>query len=195
MSCSLATEPTTWLPFAQTLLGGALSLIGGLGGIYLTAHIQQKRDRQSLAGAFAGEIGTIVHLIERRRYAEQLRQILDAPREPEDVPVIYSFSVRQNYFRVYEANADKLGWLPATLANDVTRFYGLCASFLEDVADLRDATLNPAQQALVLPTAWRRMEEMHKMLTDAVALGRQCEARARKLAGGPDPPKDARHTP
>ncbi len=112
------------------VIGGALAIVGGFFG-----HVwQTRKERKSVAGAFAGEIRAILGIIRKRRYMEGIEALI-AAMKADNVPRPFHLDVRQFYFTVFEANAGKLGLLPSNCASDVATFYVITKSLLEDATN------------------------------------------------------------
>jgi hypothetical protein len=120
-------------------------------------------DLRSVAGAFAGEIGAFLDIVRRRRYLDLLNATLDdiAAGKP---PSIEAITAGQNYFRVYDANAERLGVLPGNLATDVARFYTLAFSIVEDATNESLFRDDPTWMGQFLT-------ELRDLLTQLVILG------------------------
>ncbi|HMJ67036.1 MAG TPA: hypothetical protein VK615_16960 [Candidatus Binatia bacterium] len=114
----------------SVIVGGALALAGG----FLTKLWECRREQRALAFALAGEIGAIIDVAERRKYLPHIRETI-AKVEAGEKPRRVRIRAEQNYFVVYEANAEKVGLLPRQIARDVARFYTLMKAILEDVTD------------------------------------------------------------
>lgn len=177
------TPAQNWAPLAPTIVGGLLALLGSFGAIYLPMVFKRRNERRNLAGALAGEIASIMDLVERRQYVAHLHQLIDhvmATREP----AAFYFTVRHNYFGVYQANLGSLGVLPPDLAANIACFYANCYAFLEDIETFREDWTSPVIQAQSL----ERLQEMKRLLEDTLTLAARCRARAYDVAGLQEPP-------
>ncbi len=172
------TFSTAAVQLGAVLLGGLLALAGGLAGTYLTAALTRKHRRESLAAALAGEMGAIIDLVKRRDYLAGLNSLI-AHVEVSGGPAVFYFNIRNNYFRVYEANVHSIGLLPADLAEGVVRFYSNCYAFLKDVADFREGMHDPLVQGQSL----ERLRGMRALLEDSMPLAEKCRSDARVAAG------------
>jgi hypothetical protein len=116
-----------------------LVLIGGLlgwGGAHLENWLQRLRRRATLRAALAAEILSLVEMVRRGRYEEELRDFasqLVASPEPRKFDS-YFVHAPQSYFSVFEANAGDIGELDARLAVEVIAFYQQARSWLDSVA-------------------------------------------------------------
>lgn len=143
---------SAWGPFAGAFLGLIALLLAAL----FNAHLNRKhrewemgQERKALANAFMGEIGAIREAIRRRRYIEDFTEaahgwkVYGQGRVPADQrPDIPSFQVRENYFTIFEENADKIGLLTPPLPQNLVFHYTLLRSVKEDVRTIVDGELD-----------------------------------------------------
>lgn len=172
------TSDPNWTLLAPTVVGGLLALVGSFGAIYLPSLVNRRNRRRNLAGALAGEIGSLIDLIERRDYVGHLRELIQHV-ESTGKPAAFYFTARHNYFGIYQANLGSLGMLPPDLAAGVARFYANSYAFLEDVDAFREGWMNPIIQAQAL----ERLREMERLLVDTLDLAKRCRTRAYAVAG------------
>ena len=118
----------------STLIGGAAAICGGIGAQWFAARHGRRNERRALAGAFAGEIAALLALTAERRY-EQMLDALIAEVERTGALPRFVFSLRHHYFRVFDANAARLGVLHAPLPEMLVRYYVTSKVFLEDMQD------------------------------------------------------------
>ena len=109
------------------LVGGAIALLDGHLGVWL----EHRRSRKSLARAIAGEVESILLIIEKRQYLSRLEQMIALQTEIRQ-PLPFHFSVKYNYFEVFQANAGKIGDLPSWVAGKVVSFYTIAKALLEE---------------------------------------------------------------
>ncbi len=152
----------TLMPLLLVIAGGAIGILSN----YLTQVTQTRRERKSVASAFAGEIRALIHIVEKRKYIELFKT--DIERIKEDETVGYSIPILNNYFSVYTGNVSKIGLLPAPLPAEIASFYTLAMSFLEDIEVIGDpkCTWNSKEEQL------QYYEEMLSVLVEANELGR-----------------------
>lgn len=74
---STTSNPVSYLPLFQTLVGGLLTFVGGLLGTYLISRAQRRAETESLASAFYGDITASLMVIERRQYIATLEKKLE----------------------------------------------------------------------------------------------------------------------
>jgi hypothetical protein len=146
--------------------------------MYLPLAFKRRNERRNLAGALAGEIASIIDLVERRQYVAHLNGLIDHVKATGQ-PAAFYFTVRHNYFGVYQANLGSLGVLPPDLAANIASFYANCYAFLEDVETFREGWTSPLIQSQSL----ERLREMERLLVDTLNLAAECRARAYDVAG------------
>jgi hypothetical protein len=92
---------------------------------------ESHRGRTQLAAALAGEILALTDILKTRKQAQVLLDALNEKNWAKNL-VLIPVESPENYFKIYDANADKIGSLPARLALDVVRYYsGMKASLAE----------------------------------------------------------------
>ena len=154
------------LSLFQVLLGWVLTLVGGFAGNYLRQRMDLKSERKNLSGAFAGEIGALLSIVERRGYLSGIEHLIQHINETR-AAWTFHFSARRNYFRVYENNASKIGILSHPLPEKIARLYTQAYSILEDIDDMR----SPEVAAWSTDEALHRLQEMRDLLHDTIQLG------------------------
>lgn len=162
------SEPVSYLPLLQTLIGGLLTFLGGLLGSHLIQRSQRKSERKNLASAFYGEISALLSIIEKRGYIQALKNNLKHIEETGEVSFSY-FKVTQNYFRVYEQNIGKIGLLNAPLPEKIVTFYTFVFATLEDFEDMA----KPEFDTTEVPYVKELLEELVGISNTAVVLGEE----------------------
>ena len=123
----------------QTLLGVIVGGLISLGAWTVQDFSSAQRRRRSLKAALAAEIGSIVELIERQGYADELRRAAQSIATlTASTDFDYSIPIGQSYFTIYEANATTLGELEPQIASTVVRFYQGAKSLVDTLADRRE---------------------------------------------------------
>lgn len=150
-----------WEPFALVMVGGVLTTLGGFAAQWYSG----RRERKSIARAFAGEIGAIAHIVDRRGYIAAIETRIKRAQETGQAQTFRIF-IRRNYFQVFESNNAKLGLLPSGLAQDVVMFYTLCKSIIEDV-DLDGPTHASGADSV------ERLGRLLGLFNEAMTLGEQ----------------------
>jgi hypothetical protein len=153
----------------SVIIGGALAICGG----WATQFWQYHRERRALAHALGGEIYAIVEIVERRRYAQGISDLIGQAAQKNE-PLALHAPVTQNYFVVYESNAAKIGMLPREVARDIAVFYGFTKSVIEDFG-LRQ--FPPA----TVTDAIARLSETGALLTEMIKLGRKVVPELEKI--------------
>jgi len=125
-------------PTAQllsALLGGALAIAGGIGAQWALDAQRRHAERRGLAGAFAGELAALFSAMEQRRWRDRMDDLIAETERTGKVPRVV-FSVRHHYFRVFDANAGRLGVLDPPLPEMLAHHYIYSKMFLEFMEDL-----------------------------------------------------------
>ncbi|PYT90140.1 MAG: hypothetical protein DMG36_20965 [Acidobacteria bacterium] len=105
------------------IVGGLLSF----GAQFFLQWKERKNLARQVALGLAGEMGALVSIAEKREYATTFRKYASSGQLMQPfVPV------RRNYFKVFDANADKIGMLGGNLPASVAAFYVRASAILED---------------------------------------------------------------
>lgn len=166
-------------PSAQLLsvfLGGVLAIASGI--VVQWAILQQSRsaERRSLAGAFAGELAALLSVMKQRRYLDQIDALIAETERTGEVPRT-AFSFRHHYFRVFDANAGRLGILDPPLPEMLAHHYIYSKVFLDDIEDLASKVeqLNPEATLI-------RLRATRDLLAEGLRRGPACLQEARRQA-------------
>jgi hypothetical protein len=125
-------------PTAQllsALLGGALAIAGGIGAQWALDAQRRRAERRGLAGAFAGELAALFSAMQQRSWLDRMDELIAETERTGRVPAVV-FSVRHHYFRVFDANAGRLGVLDPPLPEMLAHHYIYSKMFLEFMEDL-----------------------------------------------------------
>ena len=113
------------------IFGAALP---GVMTIAIDLH-QKKLQRASLKASFAGEIQSLVKIVQTLEMKEEIQRSIDLMKKTgKKYPLIYS--AKQDYFQVYKANVPNLGLLDATTAKNICIFYTNCFASVEYINQL-----------------------------------------------------------
>jgi hypothetical protein len=153
------------------VIGGAI----GFSGQALLRHFERQHLARQVAKGFAGEIEALISIVERRNYVSVLKSAAAATPPPSLL-----ISVTREYFRVFEANVDKLGLLDDALPAQVASFYVQASAVIED--------FNAISQPGFLSALGQTQGQLHylnaaALLEDTLALGQQTVAELRTFAG------------
>lgn len=119
------------MQFWPPIISSIIVVSSGVFMWWLGRSSESHRSRTQLAAALAGEILALTDLLKTRKQAQVLLDAIDEKHWAQSLVVIPVESP-ENYFKIYDANADKIGSLPARLALDVVRYYsGMKASLAE----------------------------------------------------------------
>lgn len=119
------------------LLGVVLGGLVTAGSTLFFEWYKDSRDSRRLAQAFRGEIKALQTIVEKRRYIDLLREIvatISSTQQPENIVI----RVRRDYFKVYNANVERIGLLKNPLPEQIAAFYVKCNSILDDLHALDD---------------------------------------------------------
>jgi hypothetical protein len=162
------------------LLGAFIGASAGVtGGVALEMY-KRRRDRQGTASALAGEIGSILHMTQRRGHVQYFERLLPTLDAGQDVTIPILAPAGDHRDPVAEKHIDKLGLLPSDCAERVVRFYTLVAGVRGDLRRIAagEFTGNPRDAAYVI-------REDLQVWSDATELGEQLVAELRKIAASP----------
>ncbi|MBN2581747.1 MAG: hypothetical protein JXL80_01675 [Planctomycetes bacterium] len=163
-----------WDNIVPVLVGGALAVGGGMGTQWLAHHLDKQRKRRAIAGAFAGEIGAICSIVDRRKYLEDAQQLLKYMRESKE-PHRILMHITQEYCMIYNTNSGAIGLLPAPLALGIATFYTQVKSLMEDV---RPETPEVAG----IDDAIARLSVQIDLLTETMRIGKDLVTQLQKEA-------------
>lgn len=158
------------------LLGGFLAICGGIAAQSFVARQARVHERRSLAGAFAGEIAGLAALIEQLAYLRQLDRLIAEVERGGALPR-FAFNVRHHYFRVFDANAARLGVLDAPLPELLVRYYVSSKVFLEDMEDYATGLRDHDRDHIL-----ERLRRTRETIARAPGFAAECLAEARRQA-------------
>ena len=153
------------------VVGGLIGIAGGTAGPLCLQYFNRKAERISLGGALVSEISGLVHIAERRKYIEGLGQLIAfAERNPgpPHIPATFYFSVRRNPFMVYDANLARIGLLHDPLPRKIVRFYTMASAVLEDIADMKEATIPRTRDDSI-----KSLKSLHQLFGETMELGKE----------------------
>jgi hypothetical protein len=108
-------------------VGGLLTISGNL----IHEWWRDRRRSEQLAHAIAGEARALVHIIERRRYLEIIKDYAQRARQGE--VIAFEGRITRNYFPVIEASLDQIGMLRGEMPLLIPEMLTLAKSVLEDM--------------------------------------------------------------
>jgi hypothetical protein len=130
-------------PTAQllsALLGGALAIAGGIGAQWALDAQRRRAERRGLAGAFAGELSALFSAMQQRHWRDRMDELIAETERTGKVPHVV-FSVRHDYFRVFDSNAGRLGVLDPPLVGMLT--YGALVTLYLAYLGIRGEWVGP----------------------------------------------------
>ncbi len=152
------------------LIGGVLAIAGGIIANYIALTSQQKMNRKSLAGGFAGEIEAIIEIVKKRQYVEHLEQLIAKMQKPDfELMIMFYFHVTYDYFSVYKSNVDKLGSLSSPLPKLIATFYTQCFAILEDIKQIENLNIDEISREQLIG----HYTELLALFKDTSAIGEE----------------------
>jgi hypothetical protein len=130
--------------------------------IWSLHSLTHRREIQSIASAFVGEIAAILHLIETHDVVSMLEKGLGSSNGPVALP-----NLMLPPFTIYTGHAAKLDELPLPVPRKIAYFYAQIASIQDDLTRLATVPVSEG-------SAGDRTERIHSVLielNDALALG------------------------
>jgi hypothetical protein len=158
-----------WISLVGVVIGGLLTIISNFAATWWTDRLKRVTDRQQLAGAICGELKGILSLVEHRKIASILRRSCEISLATRKVQYL-SFSIRQNYFEVFEKSVHRIGCLPPSVAADVAEVYVFMKGAAEDLKTMEEGS----------PLAWD-FELGYMFLAGALNTIETVEAKGRAL--------------
>lgn len=131
---------TNWAPFFQTAIGALVGAGGAIGGGAFGSWFSWQKERQAIAAALAAEIEAVKTVAEFREYRRLIQDCIDVTKANKKAKW-YAISVADHPFPVFENNVNKIGFLPAELARQVTTFYSYASGVVNDFRSLSTANL------------------------------------------------------
>ena len=114
---------SSWAPILQTAVGALIGADGAIAGGAFGSWFAWQKERQSVAAAFAGEVQGFIDVVDWLDWGRTFYGLIQIRKIPiEDSP-----------FPVFEANAGKIGLLPADLAAKVAGFYTFARGILQEL--------------------------------------------------------------
>lgn len=109
---------------------------------------ETQRQCKSVQAAFYGEIYAILRLIETRNYERILDNALLYIKQYGDYPVHDNFLRMKfdTYYQVYKNHIQDIGMMPSETAANITNFYILMFSLLEDVTSSPGVVMEGAKK-------------------------------------------------
>lgn len=160
------------LPLIGVLLGGILSIAGGLLSNLFIECRRAKSARRNLALAFAGEISAIVEIVNTRQYIPNLRNAITYMEETGEIYPLH-ISVNRDYFNVYVSNVSNIGILGGRLPRMIATFYTQGNSVLEDINSLSNDALGESDVSFHIEA----YKELLKLFESTIVVGHKivCE--------------------
>jgi len=139
MTLAAASENNWWIPLVGVVIGGLITIISNFAATWWTDRLKRATERQQLAGAICGELKGILSLVEHRKITSILRRSCEVSLGTRKLQYL-SFSIRQNYFEVFEKNVHRIGCLPPSVAADVSEVYVFMKGAAEDLKTMEEGS-------------------------------------------------------
>jgi hypothetical protein len=123
------------MQFWATIISSIIVVTSGFVMWWLGRTSESHRSRIQLAAALAGEILALTDILKTRKQAQVLFDAINEKNWLRSLVVI-PLESSDNYFKIYDANADKIGLLPGGLALDVVRYYTRIKASIEELKTL-----------------------------------------------------------
>jgi len=122
-----------WHESLPPVIGALVGAAGAILATVVTLRWNYRKEQSSMAGAFAGEISALCEIARSRKYLENAKN-LEQWIVDNNEPKLLILQARQNFFVVYEKNANSIGILSYRTSNLIARFYTIAKSLIEDFA-------------------------------------------------------------
>ena len=119
-----------WAPLVQTLLGALIGFAGSVAVPFVTQEAKRLSDQRAVAGLLAGELSSLLFIIKKRGYLEQLERMI----KNGTVGYYFSFSGES---LIYLQEMTRVGLLPPPVCEYVIQSYNLLFAALEDAKSLQ----------------------------------------------------------
>jgi hypothetical protein len=157
-------------------IGAIAAIIGILlgGGVRAwESDRARKRDAESLLAALVAEVEALVRLMDHRKFVQDITacgfeafKMAQAGRGHEQADFL-TINLRNNYFTIFEASANKIGLLHPYMADRITRFYTYVKAVSENYG-----SDSPFQQGVTAQQVVEIVESDVQLLQTALTLGR-----------------------
>lgn len=173
-------------------MGAAITHLGN----YWFWRRQQEYEAHQLARGIRGEIGGLLDLLEKRNYQSALRS---RAKDSQQIGQLRSFSVSvtREFFKVYEANVERIGTLKGDLPEHIARLYVLGEGVIENFNSLRNSEIeaelarlgvseHPQVQQKAIKAWANQLEGAAALIDEMMRLGRKVRGEIERLySGGP----------
>jgi hypothetical protein len=147
MSPIIAASP--WAPAALALVGTAIGAIASIAGGAFSQWFIWQKERQAVAAALAREVRGFVDIVDSSQIRSLLLDCIDRTKSTGQA-FIYSLPIDDHPFPVFEQNVNKIGFLPADLADKAAEFYTYARRMAVDLRSTHDENWSkwPAPEAV-----------------------------------------------
>ncbi|MBU2703619.1 hypothetical protein Ga0466249_004764 [Sporomusaceae bacterium BoRhaA] len=127
----------------KDILNIIISVIISFSSFIIKSHRDSSKQKKVLASAFFAEIDSL-----QKQWEWGTQGGLKKVENNEPVPLIFN-RVRENYFTVYDKNADKIGMFDQELVKDLVYLYNDAKGFLDTVGTWEEMIKNPDKDKVV----------------------------------------------
>ena len=161
-----------WIP-VYAAIGGAL--VGAIAAIFpsiLLERIRERRTIKAVTDSIICEVSAILTTIKHRRYLEILDQIISnlhsKPGNTQSFQVIFP----DNYFKIYNANLDRINLIDDSIRIKVVIFYQLLEAVIQDA--------KPGGLFSLSPQGIEAYIEAKSILKQSIDIGNEIEKKWRR---------------
>lgn len=170
----LVDDGFDWSALFAAMVGGGLTLIGGLVQSYMGERSKESRDKRVLLNGLIAEMSALREIATRRRYLDTFEEIQKLGGVPGSVYEPFTVYMPDSLAPVYSANVQHLGLLDEGDASQIIRFHQLVVSVVQDIK-----SEGIFGQEIEPHVAAKAAEEAGAMLREAMEIAAAFEARAK----------------
>ena len=119
-----------WAPVVQTSLGALIGLVASVAVPFVTQEAKRLSDQRAVASLLAGELSSLLFIIKKRGYLEQLERMI----ETRAIGYYFNFSGES---LIYLQEMNRVGLLPPSVCEYVIQSYNLLFAAFEDAKTLQ----------------------------------------------------------
>jgi hypothetical protein len=164
-------------PGTSAVLGAFIGASAGIGSGILLEMYRRHRDTRGTALALAGEIASLLHMAEVRRYVPAFERFLAELREGHDVSIPRITHGRDYRDPVADRYLDKIGYLPGDLPERIVRFYAVLSGIRHDLDRMSSGEVDLQGKANLIAedlSLWDDNDDLsEKLIEELRQVGRQ----------------------
>jgi hypothetical protein len=127
------TDETSLIPVYIALGGAAVGAIATFFPTYWIESLKEKKEARITTESIVTEIEVSLFLLEKRRYLESVKYLLDRIKSEKIKGSTFRVVVPDEFCIIYKRNIEKIGLLPASIRKDVVTFHQLIEAAVCDV--------------------------------------------------------------